>query len=44
MILALFAATPMIVACDQGPVEEAGDSVDEASEEVSDEIDDMTEE
>ncbi|WP_169819425.1 hypothetical protein [Pseudohongiella acticola] len=31
-----------LAACDQGPAEEAGENIDEAMEEVGDEIDDAT--
>ncbi len=47
-LLLLFVATlsiPCFVGCDSrndGPVEKIGESVDEAGEEVSDEIDDAT--
>ena len=41
---ALLCGAPTVVGCsnDEGPFEEAGESIDEATEEVRDEIDDAT--
>lgn len=42
--IALMLSTLILIACEQGPAEEAGEEIDEAVEEVADEAEDACEE